>query len=94
MNGTIAMFSSEQYYYVFINPWFKESSNSTIAELVLTFKQNSLWVFELAVESYRSMERNTQGLSENAVALEKWRVLNRLHDRNETLYYRVSPLMS
>jgi hypothetical protein len=28
------------------------------------------------------------------VSLAKWRILNRLHDRNETLYYRVShPLL-
>lgn len=47
--------------------------------------------FELSVESYRSLEKNTQGQSEGFVALSKWRILNRLHDRNETLYYRVSP---
>lgn len=45
---------------------------------------------ELAVESFRSLERNTLGQPENVVSLAKWRILNRLHDRNETLYYRVS----
>jgi len=44
----------------------------------------------LAVESFRSLENNTKGEPENVVALAKWRMLNRLHDRNETLYYRVS----
>lgn len=44
----------------------------------------------LAVESFRSLERNTAGQPENVVSLAKWRMLNRLHDRNETLYYRVS----
>ncbi|CAL5397885.1 unnamed protein product [Camellia sinensis] len=41
------------------------------------------------VESYRSLEKNTQGQQEGVVSLAKWRILNRLHDRNETLYYRV-----
>ncbi|KAG6430135.1 hypothetical protein SASPL_108197 [Salvia splendens] len=43
----------------------------------------------LLVESYRSLEKNTQGQPDNVVSLAKWRILNRLHDRNETLYYRV-----
>ncbi|KAF6149008.1 hypothetical protein GIB67_009627 [Kingdonia uniflora] len=47
-----------------------------------------LWL-ELQVESYRSLEKNTRGQPENVVSLAKWRILNRLHDRNETLYYRV-----
>ncbi|KAL8091800.1 NAD-dependent malic enzyme 59 kDa isoform, mitochondrial isoform X2 [Apium graveolens] len=41
------------------------------------------------MESYRSLEKNTQGQSYGVVSLAKWRILNRLHDRNETLYYRV-----
>lgn len=27
-------------------------------------------------------------------ALAKWRILNRLHDRNETMYYKVNKLVS
>jgi len=46
--------------------------------------------FNLLVESYRSLEKNTQGQPDSVVSLAKWRILNRLHDRNETLYYRVS----
>ncbi|KAF8413134.1 hypothetical protein HHK36_001110 [Tetracentron sinense] len=46
-------------------------------------------LFEILVESYRSLEKNTSGEPENVVSLAKWRILNRLHDRNETLYYRV-----
>ena len=49
-----------------------------------------LCINKLAVESFRSLERNTQGQPDNVVSLAKWRILNRLHDRNETLYYRVS----
>ena len=45
-----------------------------------------------AVNSYRSLEKNTRGEPDSIVALAKWRILNRLHDRNETLYFRVSPL--
>ncbi|KAG8653608.1 hypothetical protein MANES_05G037900v8 [Manihot esculenta] len=41
------------------------------------------------MESYGSLEKNTQGQPDGVVSLAKWRILNRLHDRNETLYYRV-----
>uniref|UniRef100_A0A2P2KW95 NAD-dependent malic enzyme 59 kDa isoform-like n=1 Tax=Rhizophora mucronata TaxID=61149 RepID=A0A2P2KW95_RHIMU len=41
------------------------------------------------MESYRSLEKNTQGQPDSVVSLAKWRILNRLHDRNETLYYHV-----
>lgn len=46
----------------------------------------------VAVNSFRSLEHNTRGEPDTIVALAKWRILNRLHDRNETLYYRVSAL--
>ncbi|KAG6432420.1 hypothetical protein SASPL_103996 [Salvia splendens] len=52
---------------------------------VISFKQQ----YERFMDSYRSLERNTQGQPDNFVSLAKWRILNRLHDRNETLYYRV-----
>lgn len=55
---------------------------------------DSFLFFNLLVESYRSLERNTQGQPEGFVSLAKWRILNRLHDRNETLYYRVSVVAS
>lgn len=45
------------------------------------------------VTSYRSLEKNTHGQLDDVVSLSKWRSLNRLHDRNETLYYRVSLMM-
>jgi malate dehydrogenase (decarboxylating) len=41
------------------------------------------------MESYRSLERNTHDQPDSVSSLSKWRILNRLHDRNETLYYRV-----
>lgn len=50
----------------------------------------SYLLFELLVESFRSLEKNTEGQPNKVVSLAKWRILNRLHDRNETLYYRVS----
>ncbi|XP_074273033.1 NAD-dependent malic enzyme 59 kDa isoform, mitochondrial-like [Silene latifolia] len=52
---------------------------------IVSFEQQ----YDRFMESYRSLERNTQGQPESSVALAKWRILNRLHDRNETLYYRV-----
>jgi malate dehydrogenase (decarboxylating) len=39
--------------------------------------------------SFRSLEHNTRDGSADLTALAKWRILNRLHDRNETLYYKV-----
>ncbi|KAM3402547.1 hypothetical protein ACQJBY_006427 [Aegilops geniculata] len=42
-----------------------------------------------SLNSYHSLEHNTQGEPDSVVSLAKWRILNRLHDRNETLYYRV-----
>ncbi|KAL4354981.1 hypothetical protein GQ457_06G032170 [Hibiscus cannabinus] len=53
---------------------------------VISFEQQ----YVRFMESYRSLEKNTQKETDtSAVALAKWRILNRLHDRNETLYYRV-----
>jgi hypothetical protein len=42
------------------------------------------------VNSFKSLENNTRGEPDSIVSLAKWRILNRLHDRNETLYYRVN----
>ncbi|KAH7577881.1 hypothetical protein JRO89_XS01G0311100 [Xanthoceras sorbifolium] len=52
---------------------------------VISFEQQ----YARFMESYRSLEKNTQGQPYGVVSLAKWRILNRLHDRNETLYYRV-----
>ncbi|KAK9749368.1 hypothetical protein RND81_02G121100 [Saponaria officinalis] len=52
---------------------------------IVSFEQQ----YHRFMESYRSLTRNTQGQPESTVSLAKWRILNRLHDRNETLYYRV-----
>ncbi|TXG62819.1 hypothetical protein EZV62_009813 [Acer yangbiense] len=51
---------------------------------VISFEQQ----YARFMESYRSLEKNTQGQPNSVVSLAKWRILNRLHDRNETLYYR------
>lgn len=40
--------------------------------------------------NFRSLERNTRDGPQEVAALAKWRILNRLHDRNETLFYKVS----
>ncbi|KAG2557787.1 NAD-dependent malic enzyme 59 kDa isoform, mitochondrial-like [Panicum virgatum] len=52
---------------------------------VMSFEQQ----YERFINSFRSLENNTRGAPDSIVALAKWRILNRLHDRNETLYYRV-----
>ncbi|KAK9143438.1 hypothetical protein Syun_012838 [Stephania yunnanensis] len=52
---------------------------------IISFEQQ----YDRFMESFRSLEKNTQGQSTKVVSLAKWRILNRLHDRNETLYYRV-----
>ncbi|KAM0030676.1 NAD-dependent malic enzyme 59 kDa isoform [Helianthus debilis subsp. tardiflorus] len=52
---------------------------------VISFEQQ----YDRFMESYHSLEHNTKGQPLTVVSLAKWRILNRLHDRNETLYYRV-----
>ncbi|GJN19810.1 hypothetical protein PR202_gb07120 [Eleusine coracana subsp. coracana] len=52
---------------------------------VMTFKEQ----YERFMNSFKSLENNTRGEPDSIVSLAKWRILNRLHDRNETLYYRV-----
>ncbi|BBN07248.1 malate dehydrogenase (oxaloacetate-decarboxylating)(NADP+) [Marchantia polymorpha subsp. ruderalis] len=39
--------------------------------------------------NFRSLERNTRDGPQEVAALAKWRILNRLHDRNETLFYKI-----
>ncbi|XP_057780622.1 NAD-dependent malic enzyme 59 kDa isoform, mitochondrial [Salvia miltiorrhiza] len=79
------------------DPWFNKDTGFPLTERdrlglrgllpprVISFEQQ----YDRFMESYRSLERNTQGQPDNVVSLAKWRILNRLHDRNETLYYRV-----
>ncbi|CAL9051757.1 NAD-dependent malic enzyme 59 kDa isoform, mitochondrial-like [Musa acuminata AAA Group] len=79
------------------DPWFNKDTGFPLTERdrlglrgllpprVISFKQQ----YERFMNSYRSLEHNTRGASDVVVSLAKWRILNRLHDRNETLYYRV-----
>ncbi|XP_076893295.1 NAD-dependent malic enzyme 59 kDa isoform, mitochondrial-like [Bidens hawaiensis] len=79
------------------DPWFNKDTGFPLTERdrlglrgllpprVISFEQQ----YERFMDSYRSLEKNTTGQPENIVALAKWRILNRLHDRNETLYYKV-----
>ncbi|KAF5733018.1 NAD-dependent malic enzyme 59 kDa isoform mitochondrial [Tripterygium wilfordii] len=79
------------------DPWFNKDTGFPLTERdrlglrgllpprVISFEQQ----YDRFMESYRSLEKNTKGQPESVVSLAKWRILNRLHDRNETLYYRV-----
>ncbi|XP_024992847.1 NAD-dependent malic enzyme 59 kDa isoform, mitochondrial [Cynara cardunculus var. scolymus] len=79
------------------DPWFNKDTGFPLTERdrlgirgllpprVISFEQQ----YERFMESYRSLEKNTAGQPDSVVSLAKWRILNRLHDRNETLYYRV-----
>ncbi|KAK8934161.1 hypothetical protein KSP39_PZI015049 [Platanthera zijinensis] len=79
------------------DPWFNKDTGFPLTERdrlglrgllpprVISFEQQ----YERFMNSYHSLEHNTRGEPPSVVALAKWRILNRLHDRNETLYYRV-----
>uniref|UniRef100_A0A6N2MFX7 Malic enzyme n=2 Tax=Salix viminalis TaxID=40686 RepID=A0A6N2MFX7_SALVM len=78
------------------DPWFNKDTGFPLTERdrlglrgllpprVISFEQQ----YDRFMESYRSLEKNTQGQPYSVVSLAKWRILNRLHDRNEILYYR------
>ncbi|KAG9135358.1 hypothetical protein Leryth_007130 [Lithospermum erythrorhizon] len=79
------------------DPWFNKDTGFPLTERdrlglrgllpprIISFEQQ----YERFMDSYHSLEKNTRGQPEGVVSLAKWRILNRLHDRNETLYYRV-----
>ncbi|XP_020260467.1 NAD-dependent malic enzyme 59 kDa isoform, mitochondrial [Asparagus officinalis] len=79
------------------DPWFNKDTGFPLTERdrlglrgllpprIISFEQQ----YERFMNSYHSLENNTRGEPDSVVSLAKWRILNRLHDRNETLYYRV-----
>ncbi|CAN6298876.1 unnamed protein product [Urochloa humidicola] len=79
------------------DPWYNKDTAFTMTERdrlglrgllpprVTCFEEQ----YERFINSYRTKENNMQGEEDSKVALAKWKDLNRLHSRNETLYYRV-----
>ncbi|KAL5718402.1 malate dehydrogenase (decarboxylating) [Ranunculus cassubicifolius] len=79
------------------DPWFNKGTAFPLTErdrlglrgLLPPRIQSFEEQYDRFMETYRSLEKNTCHDSERVVSLAKWRILNRLHDRNETLFYRV-----
>jgi malate dehydrogenase (decarboxylating) len=79
------------------DPWFNKGTAFPATERdrlglrgllppkVMTFEQQ----YERFMVDFRQLEANTTDGADDMNALAKWRILNRLHDRNETLYYHV-----
>lgn len=47
-------------------------------------------IYLLTVVDLKSLEAKARDGPSDPYAVAKWRILNRLHDRNETMYYKVS----
>eukprot|EP00850_Spirogloea_muscicola_P010196 SM000059S18673 [mRNA] locus=s59:380110:384874:+ [translate_table: standard] len=79
------------------DPWFNKGTAFSATERdrlglrgllpprVMSFEQQ----IKRFMDSYRVLERNTRDGAKEDGSLAKWRILNRLHDRNETLYYKI-----
>ena len=52
-----------------------------------------LTIINNTVADLRVLELTTKDGPSDTYALAKWRILNRLHDRNETMYFKVSVLV-
>lgn len=49
-----------------------------------------LFVFtQIIVADLKRLEKTARDGPSDPYSLAKWRILNRLHDRNETMYYKV-----
>jgi len=46
--------------------------------------------FDITVTDLKRLEEQARDGPSDPNALAKWRILNRLHDRNETMYYKVN----
>ena len=53
--------------------------------------KSPIYLFLLkSVADLKRLEKSARDGPSDPYSLAKWRILNRLHDRNETMYYKVS----
>ncbi|KAI5059559.1 hypothetical protein GOP47_0025878 [Adiantum capillus-veneris] len=79
------------------DPWFNKGTAFPLTERdrldlrgllpprVMTFQQQ----IDRFMNDFGRLEKASRDGPSDTTALAKWRILNRLHDRNETLYYKV-----
>eukprot|EP00252_Welwitschia_mirabilis_P010939 TRINITY_DN24647_c0_g1_i1.p1 TRINITY_DN24647_c0_g1~~TRINITY_DN24647_c0_g1_i1.p1 ORF type:complete len:615 (+),score=127.24 TRINITY_DN24647_c0_g1_i1:95-1939(+) len=79
------------------DPWFNKGTAFPMTERdrldlrgllppnVMSFQQQ----IDRFMADLRRLEKNAKDGPSDTTALAKWRILNRLHDRNETMYYKV-----
>lgn len=79
------------------DPWYNKGTSFPLTERDRLGLRGLLPPRVMSVEqqinrfmaNFRSLERNTRDGPTEVAALAKWRILNRLHDRNETLFYKI-----
>ncbi|XP_071718484.1 NAD-dependent malic enzyme, mitochondrial-like [Rutidosis leptorrhynchoides] len=79
------------------NPWFNKGTAFSMTErdrlelrgLLPTNIMTDQQQIERFKMDLKKLETNTVDGPSDTIALAKWRILNRLHDRNETMYYKI-----
>ncbi|KAL4562908.1 hypothetical protein LXL04_026939 [Taraxacum kok-saghyz] len=79
------------------NPWFNKGTAFSMTErdrlelrgLLPTNIMTAEQQIERFLTELKKLEMNTTDGPKDTISLAKWRILNRLHDRNETMYYKI-----